>query len=96
MSAVFSISPYHSVVLHTHIPIPYIKFNDSFRKQKSAKHWLLSGLLDRLVTYISSRVDPLFPYGIMWCYMASSLIAVYRDSHGIFFLFVVRALISIR
>jgi len=50
----FSISPYHSVVLLIHIPISYINFTDSFRKQKSAKHMLLAGLLDRLVTHFQS------------------------------------------
>jgi len=50
----FSFSPYHSVVLLTHIPISYINFSDSFREQKSAKHGLMSGLLDRLVTHVQS------------------------------------------
>ena len=38
----FSILPYHSVVLLTHIPISYINFSDSFREQKSAKYRLLN------------------------------------------------------
>jgi len=42
-----------------------------------------------------SHVHPLFPYGSLWCYMASSLIAVYRDSRGILFMLMGRALISV-
>jgi hypothetical protein len=91
----YNISPYHSVVLFTHILVSYINFSDSFRKQKSSKHWLLLGLLDRLVTHTSSHVDPVFPFGSMWCYLASSLIAVDCDWHSILFLFMGRALIFI-
>jgi hypothetical protein len=91
----FSISHGRSIVFFIRIPLWYINFSDNYRKQKSAKHWLLSGLLETLVTHTSSHVDPMFPSGSMWCYMASSLIAINCDLHGILFLVMGHALVSI-